>query len=132
MEKNVEKKKLGAGIIVLSVFFILGQVLTIISSLPAIINLDEFNNALVSLGESKLTMGQVVFSVILTVIMLVSLILILLKKSIGVYIFIGIQVVSIIYSIITTGLSIRILTNLLLPGLFLFFIYKKKDIYFKK
>lgn len=138
MEDNDKKKKLGAGIIVLSVLIIIGQLFSLITLPFNLANLDETNNFLISMGMGNYTVtrGEYIFSAIIAAIILIAVILILFKKGIGVYIFTGIQVVSIFYSIITKGLSVSILIgiliSLILPGLLLYFIYSKKEIYFNK
>lgn len=68
----------------------------------------------------------------ISVIITVSVILILAKKPIGAYMFIGIEVLSLIYRVITSGISIFTPVGLIFPALMIYFIYKKKDIYFVK
>jgi len=136
MENNVKEKKLGAGIITMSIIFIVIYAFLIFVRGAAIMNLDAFNNLLVSQGAPKTTSGQLIFLLMISIFMLVSLILILFKKGIGVYLFAGVQAVSIVYTIITTGLSILTLIGILIDlipvALLLYFIYRKKDIYFNK
>lgn len=136
MENNVKEKKLGAGIITMSIIFIVMNAFAIFGLVIAITNLEEVNNYAVSLGGEKSTMGPLIFSVAIAVLMLLSLALILFKKGIGVYLFAGVQAVSIVYTIITTGLSILTLIGILIDlipvALLLYFIYRKKDIYFNK
>lgn len=132
MENNVKEKKLGAGIITMSIIFIVMNAFAIFGLVIAITNLEEVNNYAVSLGGEKSTMGPLIFSVAIAVLMLLSLALILFKKGIGVYLFVGLQIVSRVYSIITSGVQLGTLIGLILPALFLYFIYKKKDIYFNK
>ena len=85
------------------------------------------------MGGEQLTSTELIVSIILTVILLVGIILILLKKQIGVYTFFTVEIINIIYSLIMNGLSISILVStlvgLILPGLLAYFIYKKKELF---
>lgn len=138
MENDVKKNKLGPGIIILSVIFIVGQVYSLISFPGNLARLDDTNNTLISMGLESLvvTRGEAIFSTIVGAIILIGVILILLKKGIGVYIFAGAQVVSIVTTMITKGFAVTTLIGtvigLIPAGLYLYFISKKKHLFFNK
>lgn len=133
MENNVEKKKVGAGIITMSVLYLIGQAFAIIGSISNFFTKDVTNKILADAGMGiQITTSQIVITLTTSLIITIAVILILLKKSIGAFLFIGIVVLSLIYSAIVSGVSLFTPLSLIFPGLMIFFIYKKKDIYFVK
>lgn len=133
MENNVEKKKVGAGIITMSVLYLIGQAFAIIGSISNFFTKDVTNKILADAGMGiQITTSQIVITLTTSLIITIAVILILLKKSIGACLFIGIVVLSLIYSAIVSGVSLFTPLSLIFPGLMIFFIYKKKDIYFVK
>lgn len=133
MENNVEKKKVGAGIITMSVLYLIGQAFAIIGSISNFFTKDVTNKILADAGMGiQITTSQIVITLTTSLIITIAIILILLKKSIGAFLFIGIVVLSLIYSAIVSGVSLFTPLSLIFPGLMIFFIYKKKDIYFVK
>lgn len=132
-ENNVEKKKVGAGIITMSVLYLIGQAFAIIGSISNFFTKDVTNKILADAGMGiQITTSQIVITLTTSLIITIAIILILLKKSIGAFLFIGIVVLSLIYSAIVSGVSLFTPLSLIFPGLMIFFIYKKKDIYFVK
>lgn len=131
MQNTVESKKVGAGIITMSVLDFIGQFFVILGSLSSIIFKDVMDSSLESMGiVSEVNTVELLITLAISVIITVSVILILFKKPIGAYMFIGIEVLSFIYKVITTGFTIATPVGLIFPALMIFFIYKKKDIYF--
>ena len=133
MQNTVESKKVGAGIITMSVLDFIGQFFVIAGCLINILFKDLMNSSLQSMGlVEAVNTTQMLITLAISVIITVSVVLILAKKPIGAYMFIGIEVLSLIYRVITSGISIFTPVGLIFPALMIFFIYKKKDIYFVK
>lgn len=129
----MENKKLGGGILAISIIYLVLLGLGLIGSIISLVTLDEINSLMSQMGGVELTSTELIVSIILTLILLVGIILILLKKQIGVYTFFTVEIINIIYSLIMNGLSISILIStlvgLILPGLLAYFIYKKKELF---
>lgn len=129
----MENKKLGGGILTISIIYLVLLGLGLIGSIISLVTLDEINSLMSQMGGVELTSTELIVSIILTLILLVGIILILLKKQIGVYTFFTVEIINIIYSLIMNGLSISILIStlvgLILPGLLAYFIYKKKELF---
>ena len=126
------EQKLGGGIITISVLTLNGFEFNLIGYLIMLIMGDSLNEMYSSMGLGNImpSTSTLVISLILSIIIGVSTILILMKKSIGVYgYFIG-EVLSIISSIIFTGFSLfGVIISLILPVLMFIFIYKRKTIF---
>lgn len=126
------EQKLGGGIITISVLTLIGFAFNLIGYLTMLIMGDSLNEMYSSMGLGNIipSTSTLVVSLILSIIIGVSTILILMKKSIGVYgYFIG-EVLSIISSIIFTGFSLfGLIISLILPVLMFIFIYNKRNIF---
>ena len=133
MEIVENNQKLGAGIITMSVLYLIGQAFTMLSVLINIVMKDEIARMLAEAGTiSEITTAQLSVTLVISLILTVSIILILFKKYIGAYIFIGIEVLSLLFSIITGAFTLFSIIGLVFPGLMIFFLYKKKEIYFAR
>lgn len=126
------EQKLGGGIITISVLTLIGFAINLITYLAILAMGDSLNEMYSSMGLGNIipSTSTLVVSLILSIIIGVSTILILMKKSIGVYgYFIG-EVLSIISSIIFTGFSLfGLIISLILPVLMFIFIYKRKTVF---
>ncbi|GAA0107728.1 hypothetical protein PMY56_11225 [Clostridium tertium] len=133
MENDIEKKRVGAGIITMSVLYLIGQTFVILGSLFDILFEDQANKILAETGiGGQVNVVQVAITLLISLTITIAIILILCKKPIGAFLFIVIEVLSFIYSAIISGVSLLTPLNLIFPGLMIFFIYRKKDIYFVK
>lgn len=133
MEEIQEKKKLGAGIITMSILYGIVYFFMIVGSIINLVFKDQTNKLLAETGTGvQVTTAQILITLITAIIIFISVILIVLRKSVGVIIFFATQILSIIYGAIVSGVNIYTPLNLLFPGLMAFFIYKKRDIYFIK
>lgn len=131
MQNTVETKKVGAGIITMSILYLLGQAITILGCLVNIFLKDEISKNLQLMGiSSEVNTVQILISLVISLIITIAVILILFKKPIGAYLFIGIEILSFIYGSISSGVNIFSFILLIFPALMILFIYKKKDIYF--
>ena len=140
IEITEEKKKIGAGIIIMSALYLLINGFSILGNIMDLINQDEINKtneALSQMGVAlQVTTSDIIISLVVSLIIVTSVILILLKSGIGVFLFAGITVLNLVYNMIAFSFNvfyiIGSLIGLIIPALMLFFIYRKKDIYFKK
>ena len=133
--EDYKRYTLGAGILTVSIlqlfgygFLLLGlainlfmkdQIADILSTQPG------GAQALESITTSQLTIQLVIYSLLF-----ISLIVILFKKSLGVYTYFTCIAVNYIYVIIMGGFKPLSVVSLILPALMAFFIYKKKHLYF--
>ncbi len=136
MENAVETKKVGAGIITMSVLYLVGQFFVILGSLVNIFGSDFINSYYESMGMPNVletvNMTDIYITLAISVIITISVALLLAKKPMGAYIFIGIEILSRIYGVISSGVGLFTFIMLIFPVLMILFIYKKKDIYFAK
>lgn len=126
MKDENKKQSLGAGIKVLSVLNIIFSILGLGMGILALYS-DEVAKSM------QLSNMQLIMSCIFTFIMLVGVILILCKNEIGIYMFFGAEILSVIYSVITMGFNVSEVFSLIFPALYAYFIYKKRELFgFKK
>ena len=129
----MENKKLGGGILTISILYLVFLSFGLIGSIITFSTLDQINAVSAQMGMPQLTSTQLIVDLILSLILLVGVILILLKKKIGVYTFFTVIIINVIYSLIMNGFNITILITtligLILPGLLAYFIYKKKEVF---
>ena len=129
----MENKKLGGGILTISILYLVFLGFGLIYNIISFSTLDQINALSSQMGMPQLTSTELIISIILSLILLIGVILILLKKKIGVYTFFTVIVINVIYSLIMNGFNIAILIStlisLILPGLLAYFIYKKKEVF---
>ena len=129
----MENKKLGGGILTISIIYLVFLGFGLIGSIISLSTLDQINSVMAQMGGIQLTPTELIISIILSFILLFGIILILLKKQIGVYTFFTVEIINIIYSLIMDGLSLSVLIStlisLILPVLLAYFIYKKKELF---
>ncbi|MBQ9012559.1 MAG: hypothetical protein IJ094_03190 [Bacilli bacterium] len=129
----MENKKLGGGILTISILYLVFLGFGLIVNIISFSTLDQINALSSQMGMPQLTSAELIISIILSLILLIGVILILLKKKIGVYTFFTVIVINVIYSLIMNSLSILVLIStlisLILPGLLAYFIYKKKEVF---
>jgi hypothetical protein len=129
MENN-EQQKLGAGIITVSIIHFIGSALSILTSVLFIVFGDVIKEEAEKLGQTlELSQSQMIIGLVLTVLLVIGVILILLKKTIGVYIYFAIVAINIIYSLVSSGFSLSIITSMILPVLMGVFISQKKELF---
>lgn len=131
---KTNNEKLGAGIITISILSLITVVFGLIGGISILSTpREEFVKTYELAGLDPATIpavGQTIVSLILIIILGVSVILILMKKSVGVYGYFISQIISIISSIIFSGFSIsNIVLGLILPILMAIFILKKRNLF---
>lgn len=102
-ENNIEGKKLGGGIITLAVITFVFSAIGIVSSIITLLNLDNVNKTLESLGSVPISSTTLIISLIVSIIGVLGFILILLWKKIGIYLYYA----SIVLSLITTFINTK-------------------------
>lgn len=129
----MENKKLGGGILAISILYLVFLSLGLMGNIISFSTLDQINAVSAQMGMPQLTSTELIISIILNLVLVIAIILILLKKKIGVYAFFTVIIINVIYSLIMNGLSVFILIStligLILPGLLAYFIYKKKEVF---
>lgn len=129
MENYEQQQKLGAGIITISVLHLVFGVIALLGLLAVVLLKDTVNSALQTAGQATLSSSQIAISFILEVLLLVSVILILVKKKAGVYAYFACAIISPIYSVIASGFSASIILSFILPVLMAVFINQKKELF---
>ena len=127
--KNTQSQKLGAGIITISIIQLIGAIFSVFGSIILFSSKDTIINELQETGQSIASNTQITITLILQLILAISVILILLKKSIGVYSYFTVTILNIIYTIICVSLNWTIIFSLILPILMAIFINKKKELF---
>ena len=129
----MENKKLGGGILAISILSLVFLSLGLMGNIISFSTLDQINAVSAQMGMPQLTSTELIISIILNLVLVIAIILILLKKKIGVYAFFTVIIINVIYSLIMNGLSVFVLIStligLILPGLLAYFIYKKKEVF---
>ena len=135
MENN-QSQKLGAGIITVSVLHLIGAAFSILTMLVTYLNKGAVSSLLTaeqaSEFNSALSGSKAVITIILALALALGVILILLKKALGVYVYFTCIILSIVNSIITSGFSWVIIFSIIFPVLMAIFINKKKELFFNK
>lgn len=133
MERIENEQRVGSGITILSIVYLVFQGFGLFALVSSIVMKDQIIAKLAEAGTGlEFNSGEIILSIIISIIFIVSLILILMKKSIGAYLFIIVQALSIIYNIITGAFTLTSIFGLILPGLMIYFLHKKKEIYFSR
>lgn len=124
--ENTQPQKLGAGIIAISIIYFITAILGAFGSIILLTQKD----ALIKQGVPlTLSNSQIIIGIILQLILVIAIILILFKKSIGVYSYFTITIISIINSIMDSGFHWTIILSLILPLLMAFLINKKRKLF---
>lgn len=134
MEKE---KKLGAGIITISVLILIGSAFGILGTIMNLAMGDSVNELLMQTGQYDASMlpttTDYIISLVSSILCVIFVILILLKNKIGVFGYFALSILNRVYSLIVTEITPIVLGELVLGLAFLalygFFIYKKRDLY---
>lgn len=125
-----ENKKLGIGIIIITILMMLGSILGIVSDLGSIflgdLVVETYNGEVI---QPTVSNSQLIVDIILRLIFIISAILIFMKKSLGIYCYFIVVIISIIASIIFNGFSIAIISSLILPILMAIFVARKREVF---
>lgn len=124
--ENTQPQKLGAGIIILSIIYFISAIFGTFGSIILLTQKDTFVKQGIPLTLSN---NQIIIGLILQALLVIAIILILFKKSIGVYSYFTITIVSIINTIMDSGFQWTIILSLILPILMAIFINKKRKLF---
>lgn len=135
MEIN-QPKKIGAGIITISILQFIGSFLGIVGVIYSYFMKDKVAGLLPADQAAKvgsaLSFSNIIITVVLSLLIVVSIILILKKKTAGIYMYFTCIIINIIYSIVKSGFSFTIITSLIFPILMAVFINMDKEVFFSK
>lgn len=138
MEYNYnDDQKVGGGIIAIAILTFIANFFGIIGNLVIIAMPDKIRsvyegNSLISSEQvdELVNMPSAVISLILSILLVVSLILLLQKKTIGVYGYFVIELVSIVVSIIFNGFSLlSLIMSLIFPIIMLCLVKGKTEVF---
>lgn len=124
--ENTQPQKLGAGIITVSIIYF---IIVIFGTLGLIVLLTQKDTLIKQGVPITLSTNQIIIGLILQLILIISIILILFKKSIGVYSYFTITILSLINTVMDNGFHLTILLSLILPILMAIFINKKRKLF---
>ncbi|MBU3171472.1 hypothetical protein [Clostridium estertheticum] len=123
--ENVQKPKVGAGIKTMSIIQLVFSGFGLIGFIIIILMKDTIKTA----GGPAVTTSYLIISLVLLIITTIGIILILMKKELGIYIYFIAEVASIVYSIVNNGFKPLDILSLIIPALMGIFIWKKKEIF---
>lgn len=129
--ENVQSKKLGAGIITISIIHLVIYGFTILGLLINLFGKDMIHQILTESGQPipEITTGQIVITLVLISLLTCGIILIMCKKALGIYVYFTTTVINIVVGIIMNGFKTNSLYGLILPVLLGIFIYLKKEVF---
>ncbi len=127
---NPQKQKIGAGIITISIITLVINVLLLVLPIFALIFKDKLNAQLIQQGiNSTYSSNELIPLIIIGILEIISIILILLRNTIGVFSYFIICIGNIVYSIVQSGFKSGTLATLILPTLMAIFICPKIRIF---
>ena len=119
------EEKINAGVKTISILTIIGDSLSIIFMLFALI----FGGSLSFFLGSDFPIMETTIVLLMSIASLVFCILILLRKPMGVYGYFAIEILSFLNSLISNGLSFSLIIGLILPILMYVFIKKQNYLF---
>lgn len=127
--ENTQKQKVGAGILIISIIHLFLNSIGALGLVAMITMKDVINKTIKETGAVEVTTSNLIISIIFLGIIALGVILILLKKQIGVFIYFIAEVVSIIYAVVSNGFDPKQIVSLILPILMGLFIWQKKELF---
>ncbi|APC38720.1 hypothetical protein [Clostridium estertheticum] len=127
--ENVQKPKVGAGIKTVSIIELVLMGFMAIGLITSLFITDKIKAISKAAGVPETPTSTIVISLVIALLVIISVILILMKKELGIYMYFIATVANIVYSIVTTGFKPAIILSLILPTLMGIFIWKKKEIF---
>jgi hypothetical protein len=133
MENNQnQKQKVGAGILTLSIFQLVVSGFLSLSFLINIFMKDFLVAQYKTMGKAELPdipNSTLIISLIIAIIIILGVVLILMKKKLGIYIYFAAIVVNRVYSIVDGGFDASVIVFLVVPVLMAIFIWQKKEVF---
>ncbi|SMC27763.1 hypothetical protein SAMN02745134_03286 [Clostridium acidisoli DSM 12555] len=129
--ESEQEQKVGAGIKTIAIIELVFETLGLLSSIFYLVFKDKINSAVQAAGvTTNVSSSTYVIALITSILIIISVILILLKNTIGVFGYFIVYIANIIYSIVKVGkFSPVMLVSFILPILMAIFIYRKRSIF---
>jgi len=127
--ENIQKPKIGAGIKTISIIELVFMGFSVMGLIGSFFLTDQIKAISKSAGVAEIPTSTIVISLVISVMVIIGVILILMKKEIGIYIYFIAIVGNIVFSIVSNGFKPAILVSLVMPILMGIFIWKKKEIF---
>jgi hypothetical protein len=128
MEEEQEQK-VGAGIWTIAIINFVIYGLSLIGDIAGLAFKDKLDSAIKQSGVKPIPTSVYIIGIVVSILILVSVLLILLKNTIGVIAFFVINIADIIYGIVQNGFKPLSLVGLILPVLMAIFVYQKRTIF---
>lgn len=130
--ENKNEQKLSTGLKVVSIIELVISAFAIFGLLVNLTMGDKVNSILQAQGIEAVSKGEVIISMIIVVFSVLGIILMLLKKQVGVYIYFITCLTDIICTVIMKGFHIGgVISSLIWAALMLYFVNKNKHILMK-
>ncbi|MCB2360979.1 hypothetical protein [Clostridium estertheticum] len=127
--ENVQKPRVGAGIKTVSIIELVLMGFMAIGLITSLFITDKIKAISKAAGVPETPTSTIVISLVIALLVIISVILILMRKELGIYMYFIATVANIVYSIVSTGFKPAIILSLILPTLMGIFIWKKKEIF---
>ncbi|MBW9146598.1 hypothetical protein KTC92_07550 [Clostridium sp. CM027] len=129
--ENVKKPKVGAGIKTMSIIQLIISGFGLIAIIIALLMKDKLAAQYKTMGMDvpQVSTSAYIISLVIITIITIGIILILMKKELGIYIYFTATVANIVYTIVSDGFKPVSLVGLIIPALMGFFIWKKREIF---
>lgn len=122
---NNQKQKVGAGILTMSIIHLVFNSIGALGLLASVTMKEEIKK----LGTPEITTSALIISSVFIAIITLAIMLILMKKQIGIYIYFIAQVANLVYSVVVNGFDPMQIVTLIMPVLMGIFIWQKKEIF---
>ena len=128
--KESNESKLGPGILSVSIIQLVIYIFALAGMILTFLFYGSANQqAAFTDPDGSITTGRLMISLVLLVLLILGVVLILLKKAVGVYIYFICVLINIVFLFINNSDTINILFNLILPLLMAYFIFRKKELF---
>jgi hypothetical protein len=128
MEEEQEQK-VGAGIWTIAIIEFIFEAIAIFGAIFAITNKAKVDSVAKQANLPITPSSSYIIALIFSILIIVSLILILCKNTIGVFGYFLLYIADIIYGIVQSGFKPLMLVGLILPVLMAIFVYQKRSIF---
>lgn len=128
--ENIQKPKVGAGILTLSIIQLVFSGFGLLGFITMYFMSDATKAQLKTLGTPETPTSTLIISIVFILIISLGVILILMKKELGIYIYFIGELANIVYSFVMNGFQPIMLLSFVIPALMAIFIMKKKEVFF--
>jgi len=123
--ENDQQHKVGAGILTLSIIQLVFSGFAIIGYLAAFFMKDQIKAA----GVPAIPTTTLIISMVISLLVTLGIILILMRKPLGIYVYFIAQASQIVYSLVNNGFKYSMILSLIIPVLMGIFIWQKKEVF---